>query len=262
MENLARSDNVHNYYRHPSREQVACSRCKLGDLCLPRGLSAQDVERFEQIVHRSRPIQPGEHLFRSGGTFRSVVSVRTGCFKSYVIDHKGQEQVLSFHLPGEIVGLDAIHSHLHTANVVALETSAVCNLAFESLAKMASHMPELQSELFRIMSRRIGELQINSGDLSADERIAIFLMSLSERFASRGQSSHEFMLAMTRRDVASYLRMATETVSRVLARFQTAGLLQVDRKRVTILELEKLRELSSKGAALEQAACFAAAGFK
>lgn len=259
MENLARSGIVHGYYRHPSRTKVACSRCRLGDLCMPRGLSAEDAQRFKQIVYRSNPFQSGEHLFRSGDTFRSVVFVRTGCFKSYVVDCNGQEQVLGFHLPGEVVGFDAIHSCLHTANVVALETSAVCQLAFESLSDMACQMPELQSELFRIMSRRIGELQIISGDLSADERIAVFLISLSERFGSRGHSNYEFTLAMTRREVASYLRMATETVSRVLARFQSTGLLQVDRKRVTILELEKLRELSRNVVASENADYFAAA---
>jgi CRP/FNR family transcriptional regulator len=259
MENLARSGIVHAYIRHPKRVQVACSRCRLGDLCMPRGLSAEEVERFRQIVHRSNPIQSGEHLFRSGDTFSSVVFVRNGCFKSYVVDYNGQEHVLGFHLPGGVVGFDAIHSRLHSANVVALKTSAVCYLPFESLSGMALLMPELQSELLRIMSQRIGELHIISADLSANERIAVFLISLSDRFASRGHSNHEFTLAMTRREVASYLRMATETVSRVLARFQTAGLLQVDRKRVIILKLEKLRELSRNGAASENTDYFAAA---
>jgi len=107
MESSLRVANIRDYRREPSRSQVACSRCALGELCLPRGLTPDETERFEQIVHRSRPIQPGEHLFRAGDEFRSVASVRTGCFKSYVIDHEGQEQVLGFHLPGEIIGLDA-----------------------------------------------------------------------------------------------------------------------------------------------------------
>jgi len=244
MENLARAENVHDFYSHPNRAQVACSKCALGELCLPRGLSPEETQRFEQIVHRSRPIQPGEHLFRAGDTFRSVASVRTGCFKSYVIDHEGQEQVLGFHLPGEVIGLDAIHSQRHTANVIALDTSAVCGLTFELVSNLARHMPDLQSEMFRIMSRRISELETIAGDLSADERIALFLISLSERFSRRGYSDTEFILAMSRRDIASYLRLATETVSRVLARFQKSGLLRVDRKQVRIQSLEKLREVA------------------
>ena len=246
MENVARSDNVYDIGSNPSRSQVACSRCALGELCLPRGLSPEEIQRFEQIVHRSRPIQPAEHLFRAGDEFRSIASVRTGCFKSYVVDHEGQEQVLGFHLPGEIIGLDAIHSQRHTANVVALDTSAVCGLTFESMSGMARQMPELQAELFRLMSQRISELEVSAGDLSADERIARFLLSLSGRFARRGYSETEFMLAMSRRDIASYLRLATETVSRVFARFQKSGVLRVDRKEVRIRKMPALRELAGQ----------------
>ncbi len=250
MENAARADNVHDFYAHPARAQVACSRCALSELCLPRGLTPEETQRFEQIVHRSRPIQPGEHLFRAGDEFRSVASVRTGCFKSYVIDQEGQEQVLGFHLPGEVIGLDAIHSRRHTANVIALDTSAVCGLTFESVSNLARHMPDLQSEMFRIMSRRISELETIAGDLSADERIAVFLISLSERFSRRGYSDSEFILAMSRRDIASYLRLATETVSRVLARFQKSSLLRVDRKQVRILDIPQLRKLAGQESAL------------
>lgn len=246
MRSAANAENVHDFYCHPGRAQVACSRCGLSELCLPRGLSREDTQRFEQIVHRSRPIQPGEHLFRAGDEFRSVASVRTGCFKSYVIDHEGQEQVLGFHLPGEVIGLDAIHSHSHTANVVALDTGAVCGLTFESVSGMARQLPELQNELFRIMSRRISELETIAGDLSADQRIAMFLVSLSERFARRGYSESEFMLAMSRRDIASYLRLATETVSRVLARFQKCKVLRVDRKQVQVRDIEELRRLAGQ----------------
>ena len=246
MDSSLRVTNIRDYRREPSRAQVACSRCALGELCLPRGLSADETERFEQIVHRSRPIQPGEHLFRAGDEFRSVASVRTGCFKSYVIDHEGQEQVLGFHLPGEIIGLDAIHSCKHVANVVALDTSAVCGLTFDTVSQMARHMPELQHELFRVMSQRISELETIAGDLSADERIAMFLLSLSDRFSRRGYSDKEFILAMSRRDIASYLRLATETVSRVLARFQKAGVVKVDRKQVQILDIDELKVIARK----------------
>jgi len=249
MESAVRVNNVHDLYGHSARTQVACSRCALSELCLPRKLSPEETQRFEQIVHRSRPIQPGEHLFRAGDDFQSIASVRTGCFKSYVIDQEGQEQVLGFYLPGEIIGLDAIHSHHHTASVVALDTSAVCGLTFDSMSGLARQMPELQNEMFRIMSRRINELETIAGDLSADERIAMFLMSLSKRFVSRGYSETEFILAMSRRDIASYLRLATETVSRVLARFQKSGILKVDRKQVRILNLEELQKLAGEAEA-------------
>lgn len=225
-----------------SRSQVACSRCGLGELCLPRGLDDQQVELFEKIVSKSRPIQRGEHIFRSGDAFRSVAAVRSGCFKSYVINTDGEEQVLGFHLPGEIIGLDAVHAGSHMASVMALDTSAVCALNFESVSEMARMLPELQAELFRVMSQQIAELEANSGDLTADERIARFLVSLAHRFSRRGYSSTEFNLSMSRRDIASHLRLATETVSRVLARFQDAGVVRVNRKHIVILDNERLAE--------------------
>lgn len=246
MDKLVKFSPSDDFCTPSGRHQVACSKCSLGEICLPRGLNPAEVERFEQIVHRSRPIQAGEHLFRAGDDFRTVASVRAGCFKSYVIDKDGQEQVLGFYLPGEIIGLDAIHSTMHTANIVALDTSAVCSLSFESVTNMARQMSGLQNELFRVMSHRISELETIASDMTADERIALFLLSLSERFSRRGYSESEFILAMSRRDIASFLRLATETVSRVLARFQKSGLLQVDRKHVRICDLQELKKFANR----------------
>lgn len=246
MNNVLRINALRDSSREPARAQVACSQCSLGEICLPKNLTDEDRMRFEQIVHRSRPIHAGQHIFRSGDDFTSAASVRTGSFKSYAIDQDGQEQVLGFYLPGEIIGLDAIHEGRHQANVMALDTSAVCSLPFNAMSGLARNMPDLQQELFRVMSQRISELESLSGDLSADERIALFLKSLSKRFARRGYSEREFILSMSRRDIASYLRLATETVSRVLARFQQRGLIEVDRKLVKILDLEGLEALTRR----------------
>ena len=232
----------------PERAQIACSECTLGNLCLPRNLDAVAIKQFEHIVNKSRPIQAGEHIFRAGDKFQSIAAVRAGCFKSYVIDKNGEEQVLGFYLPGEIIGFDAIHQKTHKANVVALDTSSVCGLGFDSVAEMARQLPDLQDELFRVMSLQIADLEASAADLSAEERIARLLCSLSARFASRGYSSTEFNLSMSRRDIASHLRLATETISRVLARFQSAGIIKVNRKKVAILDTDKLNELARRDA--------------
>jgi CRP/FNR family transcriptional regulator len=230
--------------RFPGRAQVACSQCAMGQLCLPRGLNEKEVESFEQIVKKSHPIQKGEHICRTGDRFHSIAAVRSGCFKSYVIDHEGNEQVLGFHLPGEIIGMDAIHTSTHLSSVVALDTSVVCGLGFNSVSELARRLPGLQTELFRVMSEQISELESNAGDLSADQRIARFLLSVSRRFARRGYSDKEFNLAMSRKEIASYLRLATETVSRVLARFQEAESIAVKRKNVVIRDLQALEKIA------------------
>lgn len=111
---------------------------------------------------------------------------------------------------------------------------------------LARQLPSLQDELFRVMSLHIAELEASAADLSAEERIARLLCSLSSRFAKRGYSAREFNLSMSRRDIASNLRLATETISRVLARFQSAGIIKVNRKKVAILDEVKLRDLARR----------------
>ena len=246
MESVQTADNVCDFARYAGLIKLACSRCALHDRCLPQGLSAGETHRFEQIVTRLRPFQPREHLFRAGDEFHFIATVRTGCFKSYVTNHKGKQQVLEFAFPGDVIGLDAIHTHRQMTNVVALETSAVCWLTIESVFSMSRHLPELQAELFRVMSSRISELEFTAGQLSADERVALFLISISENFSRRGDSGSELHLAMSRYDIASYLRLAAETISRVLSRFQNDGVLRVGRNQVSICDHEKLKKIAGQ----------------
>lgn len=229
--------------------RITCSRCSLGELCLPRKLDNEEVNELEHIVERSRPMQAGEHLFRAGDPFQALSAVRSGCYKTYVINESGEEQVLDFHLPGEIVGFDAIHGGTHMSSCVALDTSAVCALRFAPLSRLASHIPALQAELFDVMSHRIADLQVTCGDHSADQRFALFLESLSRRYSRRGYSAQEFTLAMSRRDIASYLRLATETVSRILTRMKNDAILDVRRKHVRIRDPDALHAIGQGEAA-------------
>jgi CRP/FNR family transcriptional regulator len=182
-------------------------------LCLPRDLNDEETTLLEQIVERSRPYHGGEHLFRAGDSFRTIAAVRSGCFKSYLINEEGEEQVLDFHLPGEIVGLDAIHSGTHLSSCVALDTAAVCALSFGSLSDLARSIPALQTELFDIMSQRISELGITSGDYTADQRFA------------------------------------SETVSRILSRMRDNDILEVRRKQIRIRDSDALHAMGQGNSA-------------
>jgi len=228
----------------PISARITCSRCSLGELCLPRNLDDEGTRLLEQIVERSTPMQAGDHLFRAGDHFCSITAVRSGCFKSYLINEGGEERVLDFHLPGEILGLDAIHTGTHLSSCVALDTSAVCALNFGSLSQLARNIPALQSELFEVMSHRIADLEITCGDFSANQRFAMFLGSLSRRYSRRGYSAREFTLAMSRRDIANYLRLATETVSRIISRMKKNRIIEVKRKQIKILDPEAVRNIA------------------
>lgn len=223
--------------------RAGCSRCSLAELCLPHGLSREDIERLDTLVHTSAPLHAGDHLFRVGDAFQAIYAVRSGCFKTYLDDDTGREQVMGFYLPGELMGLGAIYPDRYPLNAVALDTATVCRFPYANLVDLAAQMPSLQHQLLRLMSKDIGGSQALAGDFTAAERLAAFLMSLSRRWQMRGYSAVEFVLSMTRRDIANYLRLATETVSRTLAEFQEDGLIAVERRALRLLKPAELERL-------------------
>lgn len=229
--------------------RVACKNCTLSTLCLPVGLTGEDVERLDDIVKRARPLHRGDYLFRNGERFRSLYVVKTGSVKSYAPSEEGGEQVLGFHLPGEIIGLDAIDKEVHACSAKVLETSAICEVPFSRLEELSSCIPSLQHQMFRLLSKEIGhdtEMLLLLGKKSAEERLATFLLSMSKRLHKRGLSPTDFYLSMSRHEIGNYLGLAVETVSRLFTRFQDEGLLKVDRKHVELLDLEALEAIVSR----------------
>ncbi|MEJ2576468.1 MAG: fumarate/nitrate reduction transcriptional regulator Fnr [Gammaproteobacteria bacterium] len=228
--------------------KVACKNCSLSTLCLPMGLAPEDVDRLDAIVKRNRPLQRGDHVFRTDENFRSLYVVKTGSVKTYSQCPDGSEQVVGFHLPGEILGLDAIQTNRHGCSARVLETSAICELPFDRLEDLAGSIPSLQHQMFRLLSKEIGqdtEMLALLGKSTAEERLASFLMSLSGRFKRRGFSATDFFLSMSRQEIGSYLGLALETVSRLFTRFQDEGLLKVERKHVQILDMDGLQALTN-----------------
>lgn len=227
--------------------RVACKNCSLSQLCLPMGLAPEDVERLDAIIKRSRPLHRGDHLFRGGERFRSLYVVKTGSVKTYAPSEEGGEQVLGFHLPGEIIGLDAIDKSCHACSAKVLETSAICEVPFQRFEELAASIPSLQHQMYRLLSKEIGQdadMLLLLGKKNAEERLAAFLTSMSARLSKRGLSPTDFYLSMSRHEIGSYLGLAVETVSRLFTRFQEDGLLRVDRKHVEVLNLPALEMMA------------------
>ena len=221
-----------------------CSTCAFSSACLAHGYDKSALAELHVLVEHIGPFAEGEHLFREGDPFTAIAAVRAGTVKTYVVDHAGHEQVLGFHLPGELIGLSAISNARYPCNAIALDTVMLCRFSFPQLALLATRMPGLQEQLFRLLSQDIGKAALFAGDHSADERMAAFLVSLSRRYAARGFSPTRFHLTMGRTDMANYLRLAAETVSRVLRRFQDDGLIQVDRRELEIGDIGRLQALA------------------
>jgi len=231
--------------------RVACSNCNLRELCLPIGLSSEELDRVDQIVASRRKIRRGEVLFRAGDRFDSLYAVRLGFLKSTLVSADGHEQVTGFHMAGEIVGLDGISADSHTCDTTALEDTEVCVIPYERLEEFSATLPALQNHLRKVMSREIVRehgVMLLLGSMRAEERLAAFLLNLSQRFEARGYSRTEFVLRMTRAEIGSYLGLKLETVSRALSHFAQESLIAVDQKHVRIINAEGLRALLGSSA--------------
>lgn len=235
--------------------KVACEKCSLHQLCLPLGLASEDVEKLDKIIKRKRPLQRGEYLFQCEDDFNAIYAIRSGSFKTFTTTSEGEEQITGFHLPGELVGFDALTNGTHRADARALETSSVCEIPYDRLEELSMAIPGLQRQLLRIMSREILEdqdLMIWLGKKTAEERLALLLLRISDRFRARGFSPVDFNLSMSRTDIANYLGLAVETVSRLFTRFQESGLLTVERKHVVIHNLERLSRVANDSPGCQQ----------
>jgi len=217
--------------------EVRCSACNLRETCFPTGLTAEQMARAEKVVYLRRRLKRGEPLYNAADPFNSIYAVRSGFFKSSVVDGDGREQVTGFNMGGELLGLDAIASGKHDGSAVALEDSEVCVMPFSLIEDLGREMPVMQRHVHAVLAREIVRdhgVMMLLGSMRAEERLAAFLLNISRRFVRRGYSATEFHLRMTREELGSYLGLKLETVSRLFSRFQDEGLIEVQQKHIRI----------------------------
>ena len=230
-----------------SRYPLNCSNCSFSQLCLPFNLNNKELDKLDDIIQRKRPLQKGERLFESGDKLSSLYAVRSGSFKSYSISENGDEQITSFHLPGEIIGFDSMSDDIHQTVAQALETAMVCEIPFSTLDSLASELPALRRQMMRLMSEEIKQDQqmfMLLNQRTAEERLAYFLHSLSLRFNQRGFSASEFRLTMTRSEIGNFLGLTVETISRLLSKFNKDGVITVEGKLIAIVDSSALEQKS------------------
>ena len=226
--------------------KTACSNCNLRELCLPFGLSHEELERLDDLVSTRRRVKRGDHLYRAGAEFDSIYAIRSGFFKTDVLLEDGRDQVTGFQMAGELLGLDGISTEHHTCNAIALEDSEICAIPFSRLEVLSREIHTLQHHFHKVMSREIVRdhgVMMLLGTMRAEERLAAFLLNLSQRFTARGFSHAEFYLRMTREEIGSYLGLKLETVSRAFSRFQEEGYIAVQQKHIRILDVNGLKAL-------------------
>lgn len=229
---------------HTAAPHGTCSSCSLASLCLPVSLNSGEIERLDALSATKRNYSRGDYLYRSGDRFRSIYAIHSGSFKTQVLHDDGREQVTGFQMTGEIIGLDAISSDFHACEAVAMEDSVVCEISFNRLEALSREIPALQRQIHKLMSREIvrdQDIMLLLGSMRAEERLAAFLLNLSQRFAARGLSPSQFQLRMSRQEIGSYLGLKLETISRTFSLLQQRGLVRIHIKSIEILDPEGLR---------------------
>ncbi len=231
-----------------SAQHIKCQNCSISELCLPFSLNEKELVTLDEIINRKRPVHKGNKIFHDGQGLHSLFAIRSGTFKTFTVNEQGEEQITGFHLAGDLLGFDAIADNFHPSFAQALETSMVCEIPYANLDTLSNTMPKLKKQVLRLMSDEIKtdqEMLTLLNRKNAEQRVASFLVSLSERYHARGLSATEFRLTMTRSDIGNYIGLTVETISRLLNRFHKSGLIKVDGKLISIIDFDSLADAAA-----------------
>lgn len=232
-------------------QKIDCAQCNLSGVCLSNGLKPDEIKQFERIVKRKRPVKEDQFLYRQEDPSQSLYIVKSGSFRSFIWDIDGGEQTIGFYLPGELLGLDALQqTDRHHCSVVALETSSICELPLQQLNYLVGLIPGLRNQFLRMIGSQIVSDQNNMVLLvnrTAIEKVATFLLMLSQRYYALGYSGKEFNLSMPRHDIANYLGLSLETLSRQLGYLIRNGAISVKHRGVQISDMGLLMNIVEPG---------------
>ena len=225
----------------------ACRFCSLHEFCWPPGLDPELLWRLRAIVRRSEALPAGSVVFRVGDEFTAIYAVRTGCIKSCSVDAGGHELVHGFHLRGELFGFDAVYPDAHRCNAQVLEATSLCVVPFIEIDRLSAELQSLHARIRRVMSREFTRQRVCGAGFGARQRVAAFLLNIYARLQRPNSTDCRFRLPMSREDIASYLSISAETLSRQLAGLQKSKLIRVDRRNIRLIDPAKLN-LVAQGA--------------
>jgi CRP/FNR family transcriptional regulator len=225
---------------------LSCDNCRMRLLCLPAAMDSHHLDSLEGIIEHRRTLESGETLYKQNDSFTSIYAILTGSIKTYTTHEDGWIRITGCHLPGEIFGFSGIDAKFYRSTARALEDTLVCEIPFDELQILCRKIPDLQSRILHLMSQRLVEDHELAAQFlhkrPARKRIAAFIISISTRAARRGEPAMELRLPMSRTDIGNYLGITLETVCRELSRLEKAGIIALNKRDLTILDLPGLRE--------------------
>lgn len=223
-----------------------CRSCSAASYCLCCRLGPTELELFESLPGSRRVLRRGERLFAQGDKFDALYIVQSGSAKAYVISEDGNQQITGFHHRGDLLGVDGMEQGMQSYSVEALETSSICELSFVEFEKIYAGLTGLRQQFFKVIASELArekQRMLVLGKLYAEQRLAHFILDTAAHLKDRGLTHNEFVLTMTRHDIANYLGLAVETISRLLTRFDSAGLIRVQHRQIRVLNPVRLRAL-------------------
>lgn len=225
--------------------EVTCHNCGFSTVCFPRGLTREEVSQLEDVVERRKVLHKGEFLFRSGDPFHGLIAIKSGIAKLTYQDEQGEEHILQVLLPGELVGFDAMAEDRYRCSVQALDTVSYCELPAREISRICFRIPTMLGEMLRHASDAIATQRDQTIFIKkpAEARLAAFLLDLSRRYAFRGFCGDEFSIGLTRQELGNHLDLALATVSRTLKQFEREGWIELEGKRVRIVDRQALERL-------------------
>lgn len=227
----------------------SCGICPLQQWCWPPGIDECGLKRIHAIVQHTGILPAGRHLFRTDDPFTAIYAVQSGCIKSYTTDRQGHEMVRDFHLPGELLGFDAVYPERHHFNALILKAASLCIIPYRDIATLSRQVPGLQTQILALMSHAFSRQQLCAAGFDAMQQIAIFLFDIKRRLRRQSPVEYEFDLPMSHENIAHYLRLSPETVSRIISKLQQAGVIQVTRAHIRFLDVARLERIA-EGASL------------
>ena len=201
---------------------------------------------IDSLANHHRNLAKGDYLYHMGDPLSALYIIRSGSIKTGRLTRDGRIQVIGFHVPGELLGIDAISENLHPSNAIALESSTLSEIPYYWLEQLSHKTPSLQRALMQLLSREIvrdEELMVMLGRQNAEARLASCILNLVKRTGKHASRDQRIRLPMSRQDLADHLGLALETVSRLFSRLQAQGILRVDNRQIQLLDPARLEAL-------------------
>lgn len=221
-----------------------CLNCSLANLCFPSAFNEKELFRFSNIANTNITYKANSDLYQQGNNVQYLYVIKSGSFKTHSSTVSGSQHTHDFLLPGELPGLEGLADRVALNTATAIEDSVVCRINYPQLIALRQELPRLSDYSVRMYGEALALSQSMLGCISkpsAASRLACFILIMLNRTTRVKPDSNELYLNMSRKDIACYLGLAVETVSRSFSKLVSWGYISKSKRKIQILDAEGLQ---------------------